>query len=78
MRDCRVMVAAQYILIAGEVMERYYFSADLVASGLGPQKWKKWARGFAGMAGDEENKGDVREAAKRAYDFMVSGHPELL
>jgi hypothetical protein len=62
-------------LIAGEVIEKYYLSTDLVASGLGPQQL---VQGFARMADDEENKGDVREATKRAYNFMVSGHPELL
>jgi hypothetical protein len=78
LKKCKAVAAAQYILIAGKVMGRYYFSTDLVASGLGPQQWKKWAQGFAKMAADEENEADVREAAERAYNFMISGHPELL
>jgi len=76
-RDCKVMVAAQYILLAGRAIESYCFDTAAAASGFGPQRWKRWAERFANISSDEENKGDLREAADRAHNFMVSVHPEL-
>lgn len=77
-RDCKVMVAAQYILLAGRAIEHYYFdTVEGARGGLGPQRWKQWAERFANISSDEENKRDLREAAKGAHDFMVSVHPEL-
>jgi hypothetical protein len=77
-RDCKAIVAAQYILLAGRAIESYCFGTVAAANGLGPRRWKLWAEGFANISSDEENNSDLREAAEKAHNFMVSVHPELL
>ena len=80
-RDCRVMVASQYVLLAGRVVYE-----EIVAKMKGKDrekwgldKWSLWGRKFKELAREYEEIGNpgLASATKQAYEKMVSFHPSL-
>jgi Protein of unknown function (DUF3632) len=79
-RDCWIMVAAQYILLAGEAIYKQMISSAVKGSDSerrGLDKWRLWANMFGKRADEEDSKSEANSAAFAAYQKMVSLHPEL-
>lgn len=77
-RDCNVMVAAQYILIAGPgIYENFIIQPKGSERGQwGLDKWPLWARKFKEVAEKGDLSSDVQAAALEARAVMVSLHPD--
>ena len=76
-RDTRVMVAAQYILLAGHVIdEELVQKPTKKRKSYGLEKWKLWAGKLQELA-REELASEVKDAVVEARQKMVSLHPEL-
>ncbi len=85
-KDCRVMVAAQYILLAGRAIFEAFVKKPTKGSNSekwGLEKWKLWASKFKEIAReyDREYEGEDKRAlaaiTTKAYEEMVSFYPEL-
>lgn len=75
--DCKVMVAAQYILLAGRTLADDCFNKPV--KGLGPEEWKGWAEKFKEISMQEDgNNTDLALATEEAHKYMVSLHPEII
>lgn len=68
-RDCQVMVAAQYILLAGGTLAENCFKAD---------EWRRWAEKLKEISKKEEGVNTrLASATEEAYRYMVSLHPAV-
>lgn len=76
-RDCKVMVAAQYILLAGGKIAEDCFTKPV--RGFGPDEWRRWAERLGERSRQEEsgNPG-LASAVEKAHKYMVSVYPENL
>lgn len=74
-RDCKVMVAAQYILLAGRTLADE--CSRKPGKGLGPDQWRRWAEKLGEISrqdGDDTRLGSATDKARR---YMISLLPEL-
>ena len=81
-KDCRVMVAAQYILLAGRAVFEDFVQKPTKGSDAekwGVDKWKLWANKFKEIAREYEGEDEpaLASTTKMAYEEMVSFYPEL-
>lgn len=67
-RDCQVMVAAQYILLAGGTLAKNCFQAD---------EWRRWAEKLKEISKEEGVNTRLASATEEAYKYMVSLHPAV-
>jgi Protein of unknown function (DUF3632) len=63
-RDCWVMIAAQYILLAGRTIRKH------IAGGL--QKWQQLANRFKEIADEGDKESESNLAINGAYEKMAS------
>lgn len=76
-RDWKVMVAAQYILLAGCTLADDCFNKPV--KGFGPEEWKCWAERFKEILMQEDgNNTDLALATEEVRKYMVSLHPEII
>lgn len=73
--NSRVMVAAQYILLAGHVIDEEFIQKD-GRSSQGLDRWKLWEGKLKELSG-KELAPEVRAAVIEARKKLVSLHPEL-
>ena len=78
-RDSRVMVAAQYILLAGHVIsEEFVQKPRREGKFHGVEKWQLWAGKLKELAETQtELAPDVRDAVVESRKKLISLHPEL-
>jgi len=74
-RDCKLMVAAQYILLAGRTLADDCFNKPV--SGFGPEQWRRWAEKLGEVSRQEGGNTYLASAAEEARRYMVSLHPEI-
>ncbi|KAK2765316.1 hypothetical protein FQN54_008160 [Arachnomyces sp. PD_36] len=74
-RNSWVMVAAQYVLLAGPVMDEEFIQKPEVRD-LGMSMWQFWAEGFKKVA-EGELASNVKEAVIEARKKMIAMRPEL-
>jgi hypothetical protein len=80
--NAAAVIAAQYILLAGEVLVKYANSPDNhIYREAWPtqEKWKIWAAKFKDIArsAPDEDEWDLKRTAQKAYEKMISLWPEL-
>lgn len=75
LRDCKLMVSAQYILIAGETIKANINQNPY--QGWDGQSWKKWATRFLEATTSSNLQETTKMAAKDAHDMMVRLWPDL-
>lgn len=75
-RDSRVMIGAQYILLAGHALDREFIQTLDEDPLWGRSKWQLWAEKLRELAGKELTS-EVKEAVIEARKKMISIHPEL-
>lgn len=69
MRDSKVMVAAQYILLAGKTLANECFDKD---------QWRRRAEKLKEISKEEGGSNTVlASATEEAHNYMVSLHPEI-
>lgn len=71
-RDCRVMVAAQYILLAGRKLADESFKWP-----DGADKWRRWAGKLEEISKEEGDNTSLASAAREVHQYMVSLRPEI-
>lgn len=73
------VIAAQYILLAGEVLAKLATEPNPGWKWPTLEKWKAWAMKFkdAAATAAEESEWDLKRNAQKAYNKMVQLHPEL-
>lgn len=70
-RDCKLMVAAQHILLAGRVLAGECFNQSLKS--FSPDKWRQWAGRLEEISKQERGKNEsLASAAKNAHEYMMS------
>lgn len=74
-RDSRVMIAAQYILLAGPALDEGLIQ-DPKAYATGVVQWQSWARRFKELA-EMELASEVKAAVIEARKKLISLRPEL-
>lgn len=74
MRDCKVMTAAQYFLLAGRTLADDCFKES--APGLAPEKWRVWAGKLGEISRQEGSNNRLASATEEARNHMVSLRPE--
>lgn len=74
-RDSRVMVAAQYILLAGRTLADDCFNKPI--KGFGPEQWRCWVGKLKEISMQEGNNTSLALALEEARKYMVSLHPEI-
>lgn len=67
-RDCNVMVAAQYILLAGGTLAKNCYEKD---------GWRRRAEKLKEISKDEGSNIRLASATEEAHKYMVSLHPEI-
>ncbi|KAL8722778.1 MAG: hypothetical protein Q9225_000789 [Loekoesia sp. 1 TL-2023] len=72
-RDCKIMVAIQYILLAGRVVAEDCFKKPV--DGFGPKQWERWAKRLGEIASQEDGNLRLASAAKDARKYMASLRP---
>lgn len=75
LQDCKLMVSAQFILIAGEAIK-----ADIDADpckGWDDEAWKIWASKFLEATTWDNVQKKTKVASKEAHDKMVKLWPDL-
>lgn len=84
-RDCLLMGAAQYVLLAGRTLSvdcykdpfeemEGWFAGGYVE---GPVRWRRWADRFKEISREENGNPRIASVTKQAHEHMVSLHPEL-
>ena len=69
MRDSKVMVAAQYILLAGKTLAKECFDKD---------QWRRRAEKLKEISKEEDGSNTVlASATEESHKYMVSLHPEI-
>lgn len=75
-RDCRVMFAAQYILLAGRTLADNCFNKAI--DGFGPEQWRCWVEKLKEILMQEGgNHTGLASATEEARKYMVSLHPQI-
>lgn len=79
-RDCKILVSARYISLAGTAL----YADDVAALEEGSEAkkkgwetWKVWAEKLRQVSTHEEERPEVKEAASKALTKMISLSPEL-
>ena len=67
-RDCKVMVATQYMLLAGGTLAKECFDKD---------EWRRRAEKLKEISKEEGSNTRLASAAEEAHKYMVSLHPEI-
>lgn len=84
-RDCKVMVAAQCILLAGRSLADDCFKQKPGKASVGPDQWRRWAEKLEEISKNEKRSGDDAEelkttglasAAEEAHQYMMALHPD--
>jgi hypothetical protein len=75
-RDCVLLVAAHYILLAGPTLANDCLKK--VPNKVGSSKWKRWAEKFEEISKQEPNNTRLALATKAAGQYMFSLHREIL
>ncbi|KAK2753931.1 hypothetical protein FQN54_007290 [Arachnomyces sp. PD_36] len=75
-RSCWVMVAAQYVLLAGPVLREEFIQSPS-SPDWGIDKWKFWAKRFGEVGSGRGLAPEVKEAALEARRKMILLKPEL-
>lgn len=80
-RDCKILVSAQYITLAGTAI----YADDVVAleggseaKKRGWEMWKLWAEKLRQVSTNDEERPEVKEAASKALTKMISLSPDLV
>ena len=73
-RDCKVIVAAQYILLAGRTLADDCFKKP--GRCLGPDQWRRWAELLGEILRQEGGNACLASVTGEARNHMVSLHPE--
>lgn len=85
-RDCFLMTAAQYILLAGRTLTVDCYRDPYVEKPTGwcsvsrvegPVRWKGWADRFKEISREESGNPRIASVTKQAREYMVSLRPEL-
>lgn len=71
------MVAAQYILIAGEAIKTQFAEQETPGEGWDQARWRLWAERFREASDWEGIETKTKHAADQAYKKMVALWPEL-
>lgn len=71
------MVAAQYILIAGEAIKSQFNDPEDSEEGWNKACWRLWAEQFQGASSWDRVEAQTKEAAQQAHYQMVALWPEL-
>lgn len=78
---CKQVVAARYILLAGDLLAREAQapSSGKIAGRLDLEKWRLWADrlGEISRGTPEDAEWELKDAARKAHAKMISLHPEL-
>lgn len=77
LRNCRLMVAAQYILVAGDAIRVHYGDPEESKGGWKRDTWTSWAEGFREASNWDNVQESTRLAAAKAHDKMVALWPDL-
>ena len=75
MRQCKEMVAANWIRYAGRVVERLCF--EPITEHYGPVRWRQWANKLSHIEIKHANSPELCEATGEARRMMIEMHPEL-
>lgn len=67
-RDCTVMVAAQYIVLAGGTLTKNCYDND---------EWRRMAEKLKDIPKEEGSNIRLASATDEAHKYMVSLHPEI-
>jgi Protein of unknown function (DUF3632) len=69
-RDCKVMVAAQYILLAGgKIAEECVMKPG---KGFGLDEWRRWAGRLGEISKQESGNTSLASAVEEAHKYMLS------
>jgi hypothetical protein len=52
-RECLLLVAANYIMLAGRTLARDYHDLEKVSNTVGPDKWTRWAEKLEQVSKEE-------------------------
>ena len=83
-RDCKVMVAAQCVLLAGRSLADDCFKQPGKGS-VGPDQWRRWAKKLEEISKTEKRSGDdtkelkttrLSSAAEKAHKYMMALHSD--
>ena len=80
-RDCKVMVAAQWILLAGRSLANDCFKQPGKGS-VGVDQWRRWAEKLEEISKEKNNKDDnqaktrLASTAEEAHKYMMTLHSE--
>jgi Protein of unknown function (DUF3632) len=69
-RDSKVMVAAQYILLAGEKIAGVCLEKPV--KNLGLDEWNRWAERLGEISKEESNNSELASAVEEAHKYMIS------
>lgn len=72
MRACKIMVAANYILLSGRSLAIDCFND----SDKGRAQWRRWAEKLREISKRSDEKTPLIIATKAAWQHMISLHPE--
>ena len=80
-RDCKILVSAQYITLAGTAV--YADDVAALEEGSGAKKrgwdvWKLWAEKLGQISTNQDERPEVKEAASKALAKMISLSPDLV
>ena len=74
-RDCKVMVAAQYILLAGQTLADDFLKKPV--GDFGPRKLRRWAEKLKEISTQERSNTCLAAATDQACKYMVYLLPEI-
>lgn len=70
------MVAAQYILLAGQKIAEDCLKKPI--KGFGPDEWRHWTRRLEEISRQKDGNIGLASVAQEAHKYMVSLHSEFL
>lgn len=72
-RKARILVAANYILLSGQVVRDYChnYPSDSDRGRRAREMWNAWKQKFEKIADGQDEDYDIKDAAKRAHAVMV-------
>jgi hypothetical protein len=74
LKNCRVMVSAQYIILAGRRLYEIFLSKSAEKSEWWQEKWQLWLGKFEALSEGYEKDGNTEMAdmTREAHDLMLS------
>jgi hypothetical protein len=75
-RECLLLVAAHYILLAGRILANDCLKK--IPNNFGPDKWTRWAEKFGQISRQEPENTRLASATKAASEYMLSLRQEIL